>query len=174
MEARHKFVRHRFPIRKRVFLFKRRKNKASLRKQLPYFLRPSALLSKILITSPLRPSPSSKDIGKVGFTTLLRRSPEQIFISRRPRCTLVSTDRSQSRAARCDAATAAEGLLRVCRKFSITRRRRRRRRRAGLLRARGRTLGAARNTVGNTWLRSTWVCSPSLAVVYGVGGNTIR
>lgn len=87
MEARHKFVRHRFPIRKRVFLFKRRKNKASLRKQLPYFLRPSALLSKILITSPLRPSPSSKDIGKVGFTTLLRRSPEQIFISRRPRCT---------------------------------------------------------------------------------------
>lgn len=70
MEARHKFVRHRFPIRKRVFLFKRRKNnKASLRKQLAYFLRPSALLSKILITSPLRPSPSSKDIGKVGFTT---------------------------------------------------------------------------------------------------------
>lgn len=168
MEARHKFVRHRFPIRKRVFLFKRRKNKASLRKQLPYFLRPSALLSKILITSPLRPSPSSKDIGKVGFTTLLRRSPEQIFISRRPWCTH-GFDGPIAISGR-----ATEGLLRVCRKFSITRRRRRRRRRAGLLRARGRTLGAARNTVGNTWLRSTWVCSPSLAVVYGVGGNTIR
>lgn len=175
MEARHKFVRHRFPIRKRVFLFKRRKNKASLRKQLPYFLRPSALLSKILITSPLRPSPSSKDIGKVGFTTFSDVRQSKFSYREGRGAHTVSTDRSQSRAARCDAATAAEGLLRVCRKFSITRRRRRRRRRrAGLLRARGRTLGAARNTVGNTWLRSTWVCSPSLAVVYGVGGNTIR
>lgn len=53
--------------------------------------------------------------------------------------------------------------VRVCRKFSITGRKGR----VGLLRTRGRTLGAARNTVGNTCNRGSWSCSRG--VRHGLG-----
>lgn len=165
MEARHKFVRHGFPIRKQLFLFKKKTNQPPNNSPSPSLFSPSihsqklSLLSQILFPSKgesenqLLAHRREKDIDKnwIGFVPRLVPLPSKFSYLEKP-VHLFPMDRSQSRPARCDGSHRGRGLLRVCRKFSITRRRR-----AGLLRARGRTLGAARNTVGNTWLRSTWV-----------------
>lgn len=150
-----------FPIRKRVFLFqKKEKNKTSLPTTSLFFL--YSRIFSLISPSPF-PSPShlsEKDIEKIRQASLSSFRLIPNFHIEASAHSFRWADRNLDAAM---AATAAEGSLRVCRKFSITRRRRRRR--AGLLRARGRTLGAARNTVGNTWLGSTRPCSlpPSLS-----------
>lgn len=150
-----------FPIRKRVFLFqKKEKNKTSLPTTSLFFLysRIFSLISPSPFPSPSHLRKISKKFGRLSFPLFAWFQAN--FHIEASAHSFRWADRNLDAAM---AATAAEGSLRVCRKFSITRRRRRRR--AGLLRARGRTLGAARNTVGNTWLGSTRPCSlpPSLS-----------